>query len=289
MKRNQRWIRWIAASVLIVAVAVIAIACTFEGVRISGLGTGVIDTGYRLDVAEEEVTLGSDADVAQNVAYAMMPAVLNLECYNPGDDTKNCGTGFVINDEGYVISNAHVVTYKYRESFFQAEYRAYSVVKAYYADSQAAFTMEVVAYDNNKDLAVLKMVAPPENLGQESGEGQRTTVTFADSDLLCYGQTCVAIGNANGYGLAVTSGVVSAPVRRFDNGDGTYTTAIQTDAAINPGNSGGPLFDKYGRVIGVNSFKIVTEDTENLGYAIPSNVVVEYVRSVDETIAVTVA
>ena len=91
----------------------------------------------------------------------------------------------------------------------------------------------------------------------------------------------VAIGNANGYGISVTQGVVSAPYRNFTS-SGINTVAIQTDAAINEGNSGGPLANKYGAIIGINSFKTVTSTSESLGFAIPSYVVLSYIEEVNQ-------
>ena len=282
MKKKKLFAK-IFGTALLLALIVSLSACSISNLRVGSGGTGTIDAAYRLSVATQTPELGSDSDVAQNVAYATMPSVLELTCSDTRSRTTSGGTGFVLNDEGYVVTNAHVITFTYRYTTV-----SYRTIVAKYHDSATEFSMNVVAYDESLDLAVLKFANPPENLGTEEG-GQETTVTFADSDNLKYGQVAVAIGNANGYGLAVTSGVVSAPERKFQNSDGSVTRAIQTDAAINPGNSGGPLFDKWGHVIGVNSFKIVTENTENLGYAIPSNVVIEYLKSVSADITYHVA
>ncbi len=94
----------------------------------------------------------------------------------------------------------------------------------------------------------------------------------------------IAVGNAYGYGIAVTQGVVSAPVRFFESGS-IVIQAIQTDAAINEGNSGGPLCNRWGAVVGITAFKIVSDTSENLGYAIPANVIMAFIDSLDAKIA----
>ena len=107
-----------------------------------------------------------------------------------------------------------------------------------------------------------------------------TLLNIGSIDDVSLGDFAIAIGNANGYGISVTQGVVSAPYRNFTS-SGINTVAIQTDAAINEGNSGGPLANKYGAVIGINSFKTVTSTSESLGFAIPSYIVMSYIDSVN--------
>ena len=297
MKRKT-WAKWVVAMAAVVLATVCLAGCSWDTLRIQSGGTGSINVNYRLELSDENKTLGSDTDVAQNVAALMMPAVLTIECSN--NNQGSAGTGFVVDPAGYVVTNAHVVTYEVTSGggFFPSVTKTYLYPKinARYCDSNVDFPMDVVAYDTSLDLAVLKFQNPPENLVANDGvaegdtvqySGQQTVVAFADSDGLKYGQFSVAIGNASGLGLAVTTGVVSAPEREFDNGDLTTTKAIQTDTAINPGNSGGPLFDKWGRVIGVNSFKFVDDDIENLGYAIPSNVVMHYLDTVGQSEGIT--
>lgn len=188
-------------------------------------------------------------------------------------------TAFAINEDGYLITNAHVICVENSSQYNKLSYVSRQVY-VNLADSSNQFPCDIIAYDETLDLALLKI--------RESGKMYNGTsytikelsysVFFKHDDpsaedasvRLNYGEYVVAMGNANGYGMSVTTGVVSAPLRIFEETDGSLTKAIQTDATINPGNSGGPLFNSYCAVIGVNSFKIVEEDTENMGYAIPS-------------------
>jgi len=179
-------------------------------------------------------------------------------------------TGFFINSDGYLVTNAHVVALTDYEDYTDFQYVSRTVSFSF-ADSSDVYTATIVAYDTELDLAVLK---------SDTVFSDQSYLTFFGIDStndvsLYYGEDVIAVGNANGYGISVTSGVVSAPLRYFQDGSNTIE-AIQTDAAINSGNSGGPLTNLYGAVIGINSFKIVTSTSESLGYAIPSNVVMDY-------------
>ncbi|MEG2117475.1 MAG: trypsin-like peptidase domain-containing protein, partial [Clostridia bacterium] len=121
-------------------------------------------------------------------------------------------------------------------------------------------------------------LAPPSNL---------RAAKFGDSTLLSFGEPCVAIGNAKGYGLAVTEGVISAPIQYYNlsSRDNALTAAVQHSAAINQGNSGGPLFNMYGLVVGINSFKLTSATSEvaidGMGFAIPSAVAKDYVNGLN--------
>lgn len=189
------------------------------------------------------------------------------------------GTGFVISKDGYLVTNAHVINVEDWSNYknFTIVSREIHVAREGMNES---YSCTIVAYNEQLDLALLKINTE----GKDVDFNYLPFYKFAEtsdngSDTLHYGETAIAVGNANGYGISITKGVVSAPLRRFQNSDGTITKAIQTDAAINPGNSGGPLLNSFASVIGVNSFKIVTSSTENMGYAIPSYVVTEFLDS----------
>jgi 2-alkenal reductase len=165
------------------------------------------------------------------------------------------GSGFILNEQGYIVTNNHVVA------------GAETIIVRFYNGFEAA--AEVVGTDGDSDLAVIR--------ASELAEGAHPLV-LGDSDQVQVGEWVVAIGNPFGeYGGSMTIGVVSALGRAIASGATPFNIpqAIQTDAAINPGNSGGPLLNLNGEVIGVNA-QIATRGVAanaGVGFAIPSNVV----------------
>ena len=175
----------------------------------------------------------------------------------PSDDL-GLGTGIIISENGYILSNNHVTGDKYSSCFVTIEQNTYKGT--------------VVWNEEDLDLAIVKISA--NNL---------ETVNFGDSKDLRVGQEVFAIGNPIGYEFrkTVTSGIISAVNRtiRVEENDRTsyISDLIQTDATINPGNSGGPLINKKGEVIGINTVKITSAD--GIGFAIPINVIKPVVES----------
>ncbi|MCM1133765.1 MAG: trypsin-like peptidase domain-containing protein [Ruminococcus flavefaciens] len=170
------------------------------------------------------------------------------------------GTGIVMTEDGYIITNAHVV-------YDSSEYNAGEAkdVSVLFSDKKE-YDAKIIAYDIETDLAVLKI--------DETGF---TPATFGDSSDLRVGELVVAVGNPLGFELfgSVTSGIVSALNREISINEKNMTL-IQTDAAINQGNSGGPLLNSCGQVIGINSAKMSSSygssaTVEGLGFAIPIN------------------
>ncbi len=175
------------------------------------------------------------------------------------------GSGFVLDRNGHIVTNQHVV-------------EAAEGVSVRFANGTRR-EAEVVGEDPSTDLAVLKVEAPEEAL---------KPLTLGDSDSLQVGQPVIAIGNPLNVGISVTTGIVSGvgrPIKAPNNY--TISDAVQTDAAINPGNSGGPLLDSRGTVIGVNS-QIISEtgSFQGVGFAIPSNTVKSVVEQLVTTGAV---
>lgn len=236
---------------------------------------------HKLLQKETNLTIDTTSLLAYNVAKTQMDNCLEITASS--STSAGSGTGYIVSESGYVITNAHVVTYEQtvRTGIGPA---AMTTTKTYvcptitcaFADNETAYVLTIVDYDLDLDIALCKMENPPKNL---------TCVKFADSTLLQYGEPCVAIGNAGGYGLATTEGIISAPIQYFTlSGDNFTTAAIQHSAAINPGNSGGPLFNMYGLVIGMNTFKLIptTElGTDGMGFAIPSAVIKDYINGLN--------
>ena len=269
---------------------------------------GIIDVTYQLetiDFSTLDDLNGSDTVVSTAIAF-QATVEINVEfeysytqiSYAPwGEQSRtvsgsaiSSATGFFINSDGYLVTNAHVVLMSDYETLDDFTYDSRTIT-INYADSDVYFDAEIIAYDEDLDLAILKIDATDiENIQYltffDLTNPEDTAYTSNDAVVLYYGETVLAVGNANGYGLSVSSGVVSAPYRTFVEND-YEVVAIQTDAAVNPGNSGGPLLNAYGDVIGIISFKIVSEDSENLGYAIPSYIILDYIEQIDAQISYT--
>ncbi len=183
--------------------------------------------------------------------------------YQYNGDTQQIpgtGTGIVMNEDGYIITNAHCI---YDSTNGCGKAVAVNVVMG--DEEETEYEAQIVGYDLETDLAVLKIEA----------EGL-TPAEFGDSDNLRVGELVVAIGNPLGFELfgTTTCGIVSALNREVTISE-KEMTLIQTDTAINSGNSGGPLLNCYGQVIGINSAKISSNyasggaSVEGLAFAIP--------------------
>ena len=171
------------------------------------------------------------------------------------------GSGFIISDDGYILTNFHVIEDSDSIS-----------VSMYNGDSYEAV---LVGYDESNDIAVLKIEA--ENLAP---------VILGDSDNLNVGDSVVAIGNPLGeLTFTLTSGAISAKDREVTLSGNVTMNLLQTDCAINSGNSGGALFNLYGEVIGVTNAKYSTSSSssasiDNIGFAIPINSIMDIVTSI---------
>ena len=171
------------------------------------------------------------------------------------DQSQNIGTGFVVDEDGTIVTNQHVV------SDIVADYKVVA------EDGEEYEIMEILRDDLN-DLAIIKI-----NLGDR----ELSALTLGDSDALLVGQSVVAIGTPLGqYAGSVTTGIVSGLERSVTASSGwfgstakTYENVIQTDAAVNLGNSGGPLINSQGKVIGINF--ATTSGADNISFAIPIN------------------
>lgn len=181
---------------------------------------------------------------------------------NSTQQVTGTGTGIIMTEDGYVITNAHCI-YDNESDYKCGKAVSVSVVMG--DDDETEYEAQIVGYDLETDLAVLKIDATG-----------LTPAEFGNSDDLRVGEMVVAIGNPLGFELqnTVTCGIVSALNREVTINEKDMTL-IQTDAAINSGNSGGPLLNAYGQVIGINSAKMSSTygsssaSVEGLGFAIP--------------------
>ena len=167
--------------------------------------------------------------------------------------TSGAGSGVIISENGYIITNNHVIE----------DARSIRVALHNGKDYQAV----LVGRDSELDIAILKI-----------DEHDLPCAVLGDSDALKVGQTCIAIGNPLGtLGGTVTTGVISALSREITV-DGNKMTLLQTDTTINPGNSGGGLFDVTGTLVGIVNAKYSSEKVEGIGFAIPINDVKEIIN-----------
>ena len=184
------------------------------------------------------------SDVVQKVRPSVVGVITeSFQTYS----TSSTGSGIILSDDGYIVTNNHVV--EGGDSI------------AVTLDDGETYAAELIGTDVKSDIAVLKIDA--QNL---------PAAEFGDSSQVEVGEAAIAIGNPLGLNGTVTAGIISAVDREIQVGSSNMVL-LQTDASINPGNSGGALLNEYGQVIGVNSAKISSEDSEGLGFAIPSNTV----------------
>jgi S1-C subfamily serine protease len=206
----------------------------------------------------------------QGVAFieSTEPAEESASPFNPFGEGKSgggvaTGSGFLIDDEGHIVTNNHVVEGATR-------------VTVKLGSSDVSHEAEVVGTDPATDVALLKIDVPAD---------QQHPLALGDSSKVRVGDPVVAIGNPFGLDRTVTAGIVSALQRQIQAPNGfSISHVIQTDAAINPGNSGGPLIDAGGNVIGINS-QIQTgggEGNVGIGFAVPINTAREVVKQIEE-------
>ncbi|WP_300350624.1 trypsin-like peptidase domain-containing protein [Clostridium sp.] len=178
-------------------------------------------------------------------------------------EQEGLGSGFIINEEGYVVTNYHVIN-------------GAQEVKVIFYDGKEV-NAKVVNYDAERDLAVIKITDNVKMPG---------IIQLGNSSTVKAGEEVIAIGNPLGkeFSSTVTKGIISSPNRKMKTESGNVLDYIQTDAAINPGNSGGPLINSKGEVIGVNTAKKVGEGIEGIGFAIPINEVKDRLGSLSKPI-----
>ena len=269
-KRSRKW-GWIFALCMVVLVGVVVgggfLFDVFPNQNKSGGSTDGGDASSIIQISPSHTdttipTYEGDASVRltctvghgdeltiQQVYAKINPSVVTVMAeQNTG---ASVGTGIIMTEDGYIITNAHVIS------------GGKSCMVA--LSNGATYTAELVGYDEEQDVAVLKADAN----GLPAAE-------FGDSDQAVVGDTVYAIGNPLGVELrgTLTNGIISA-INRDVTVDGKVMTLIQTNAALNNGNSGGPLINAYGQVIGINTLKMSSQTgeesatVEGLGFALP--------------------
>ena len=233
--------------------------------NLSNSSSGSQSSGY-----VDQVSLSNYSDTAVYAANKILPSIVGIQIeYNitsmfsmfGGSQTSTAsatGSGIIISDDGYILTNNHVVSSSEAEAYYQVSEATKITVSLFNDDKQ--YEAKIVGTDAETDLAVIKIDATG-----------LTKAEFADSDSIKVGEFAMAVGSPLGLQSTITCGVVSAVNREVTDTDGKTYTLIQTDAAINAGNSGGALVNSEGKVIGVNTLKLTGDDVEGMGFAIPIN------------------
>ena len=226
------------------------------------------------------VNLEDYSNTAISVANKVLPSVVTIEIEytvtsqgysfygmspygnTPSTSTATAsGSGVIISEDGYILTNNHVVNESSSNYYYQVS-SANKVTVTLYSENKdekaKTYEAKIVGTDSLTDLAVLKIDAT----GLKAAE-------LGDSSTLQVGEFVMAVGNPLNMPNTVTAGIVSALNREITDEDGTEYKLIQTDAAINAGNSGGALVNAEGKVIGINTLKLSGSSIEGIGFAIP--------------------
>jgi S1-C subfamily serine protease len=234
------------------------------------ISTGVIDTGDNKTVVRQVTatqptgdSIGSEGRSVRDIYSQEGRGVAYISAHGVTSDSGSpfglpqegdaTGSGFVVDKDGYIVTNAHVV-------------EGADSVDVSFDENGDSVPAEVKGVDTSADLAVLKV--------DPSKVKNLTPIPLGDSSKAQVGDPVIAVGNPFGLSRTVTTGIVSGLQRQIQAPNGfTISNVIQTDASINPGNSGGPLLDANGRVIGINS-QIATgggQGSVGIGFAVPIN------------------
>ena len=234
------------------------------------------------------VSLSNYSNTAVFAANKILPSIVGIQVtykatsnsfFSFGSPTTTeataTGSGIIISDDGYIVTNNHVVD----SSSSNSSYSYYSLsdatsVKVKLYGSDETYDAKIVGKDSQTDLAVLKI----EKTGLTAAE-------FTDSDQAVVGEFAMAVGSPLGLDTTVTTGIISAVNREVES-DGTKYVCIQTDAAINSGNSGGALVNSEGKVIGINTLKLSGSGVEGIGFAIPINSTLDVISQLKDHIKV---
>ena len=218
-----------------------------------------------------QVSLGNYSDTAVYAANKILPSIVGIKVEytvnnsmlsmfgNQATSTATAtGSGIIISEDGYILTNNHVISSESEDSYYQISEASKLTVTLF--NDTTEYSATIVGKDEETDLAVIKI-----------DKTDLPKAEFADSDSIKVGEFAMAVGNPMGMDSTVTCGIISAVNREVTDSSGNTYTLIQTDAAINSGNSGGALVNSEGKVIGINTLKIQGEGVEGLGFAIPIN------------------
>ena len=280
-KKHSRKGLWIFLAVMAVLVMAAVAAALIAGPEDGGTADDDHDASSIVDIFDKDIptidrvegdpelrffctAAEGEALTAQEVYAAVNPSVV-MVAVAIDEEKASIGTGVILTEDGYVVTNAHVIA---------------GGLSAWVAlDTGEVLDAELVGFDSNEDLALLKLV---------DGQGL-PAARLGDSDACVVGDQVYAIGNPLGVELrgTLTNGLISAIDRQVTM-EGRVMTMLQTTAALNNGNSGGPLINDRGQVIGINTLKMsgnktATATVEGLGFAVPARRMVAVVNDIMAT------
>lgn len=280
-KKHSRKGLWIFLAVMAVLVMAAVAAALIAGPEDGGTADDDHDASSIVDIFDKDIptidrvegdpelrffctAAEGEALTAQEVYAAVNPSVV-MVAVAIDEEKASIGTGVILTEDGYVVTNAHVIA---------------GGLSAWVAlDTGEVLDAELVGFDSNEDLALLKLV---------DGQGL-PAARLGDSDVCVVGDQVYAIGNPLGVELrgTLTNGLISAIDRQVTM-EGRVMTMLQTTAALNNGNSGGPLINDQGQVIGINTMKMsggktATATVEGLGFAVPTRRVVAVINDIMAT------
>ena len=218
-----------------------------------------------------QTSLSNYSDTAVYAANKILPSIVGITVEynvkslismfgnrNTQSTATASGSGIIISDDGYILTNNHIVSSSSESDFYEVSSATKVTVKLF--NDETEYEAKIIGTDEQTDLAVIKI-----------DKNDLPKAEFADSDSIKVGEFAMAVGNPLGMESSITCGVVSAVNRKITDSDGNTYTLIQTDAAINSGNSGGALVNSKGQVIGINTLKLQGTGIEGMGFAIPIN------------------
>lgn len=209
---------------------------------------------YTIRIEERDTKFGISPNDLLPIRIPIVSSILDIVPFQVPIPFKSegfsLGSGFLINQEGYILTNAHVISNSVN-------------IRVVLSEGKKEYPAKIIGIDRLTDTALIKI--EPDFIP--------TVLPFGDSDKLKMGEVVLAMGNPLGFQHSVTSGLISAKERISPHGRNRYTHFLQTDSAINPGSSGGPLVNLYGEVVGINT--AIVEQAQLIGFAIPINTVKE--------------
>ena len=234
--------------------------------NISNTNSSSQNSGY-----VSQTSLSNYSDTSIYAANKILPSIVGIKVeYNVNSlismfgnsgqtsTASASGSGIIISEDGYILTNNHIVSTSSSESYYEVSEATKLTVTLFNDDTE--YEAKIIGTDEQTDLAVIKI----EKTGLSKAE-------FADSDNIKVGEFAMAVGNPLGMQSSITCGVISAVNREVTDTEGKKYNLIQTDAAINSGNSGGALVNSEGKVIVINTLKLSGTGIEGMGFAIPIN------------------